>query len=100
VPAKLLKQLCTINACKSCSFFCLNIFQIKKKSERMGGRGKGRGGGGGKGRGGGGGKGGGSKVGFIKPADPSFLRRLKEQYGYKASHFTVVLALQFLYGDP
>jgi hypothetical protein len=59
----------------------------------MGGRGRGRGGGGGKG-------GGGSKVGFIKPADPSFLRRLKEQYGYKASHFTVVLALQFLYADP
>ncbi len=64
----------------------------------MGGRGRGRGGGGGGkggGRGGGGG-GGGSKVGFIKPADPSFLRRLKEQYGYKASHFT----LQFLFADP
>ncbi len=55
----------------------------------MGGRGKGRDGGGGKGGGRGGGGGGGSKVGFIKPADPSFLRRLKEQYGYKASHFTV-----------
>jgi hypothetical protein len=58
----------------------------------MGGRGRGRGGGGG-GKGGGRGGGGGSKVGFIKPADPSFLRRLKEQYGYKASNFTVVLAL-------
>jgi len=55
----------------------------------MGGRGRGgsggRGGGKGGGGKGGGGKGGGSKVGFVKPADPSFLRRLKEQYGFKAS---------------
>ena len=47
-------------------------------SEKMPGRGRG-GGGGGKG-GGEGGKG----VGFAKPADPAFIRRLKELHGYKA----------------
>ena len=38
-------------------------------------RGGGRGG-----KAGGGGKGG---VGFAKPADPAFIRRLKEMHGYK-----------------
>ena len=38
--------------------------------------GRGRGGGAGGGRGGG-------KVGFAKPADPSFIRALKQQYGFK-----------------
>ena len=40
-------------------------------------------GGGGKGRGGGAGGGKSAKVGFAKPADPSFIRALKQQYGYK-----------------
>ena len=35
---------------------------------------------------GGGGRGGGGRGGpsFAKPADPSFIRRIKEQMGYKA----------------
>ena len=45
----------------------------------MGGRGRGRG------RGGGGGS---NKVGFVKPAEPSFIRKLKEQHGYKVVTYT------------
>ena len=42
----------------------------------MGGRGRGRGGAGG---------GKSAKVGFAKPAEPSFIRKLKEQHGYKVN---------------
>ena len=76
-----------------CIFF-QHFFRFTKKNRMSGrgrggsgGRGGGRGGGGGGRGGGGGGRGGGSKVGFVKPADPSFLRRLKEQHGYKAGSY-------------